>query len=805
VRGELDLIRVHGARVNNLKDVSVQIPKRRLTVFTGVSGSGKSSLVFGTIAAESQRLINETYSAFVQGFMPTLARPEVDLLEGLTAAIIVDQQRMGADTRSTVGTATDASAMLRVLFSRLGRPHIGPPNAFSFNVPAVRASGAITVERGGGKTVRTTFSRAGGMCPRCEGVGTASDIDLSQLFDDSKSLAEGAITIPGWTTESFFTVKTYTDSGILNPNKPIRRFDKTELHDFLYREPTKVKVNGVNLTYEGLVPRVQRSILSKDREAMQPHIRAFVDRAVTFRDCPDCGGTRLNDAARSSRIKGTNIADACAMQVSDLAEWASGLHEPSVAPLIAALQQTLASFEEIGLGYLSLDRRSGTLSGGEAQRVKMIRALGSSLTDVTYVFDEPTTGLHPHDIRRMNELLLRLRDKGNTVLVVEHEPATILVADHVVDLGPGAGAAGGTVCYEGPVEGLRASATVTGRHLGDSTPLKEKVRTATGTLPVRSATTHNLRNVDVDIPLGVLVVITGVAGSGKSSLVHGSLSEQPGAAGLGVVSIDQGWIRGSRRSNPATYTGLLDPVRSAYAKANGVKASLFSANSEGACPNCNGTGVIYTDLATMAGVATTCEECEGKRFQPSVLNYRLGGRDISEVLAMSVTDAQEFFGAGEAHTPAAHAILRRLAEVGLGYLILGQSLTTLSGGERQRLKLANQMAEKGGIYVLDEPTTGLHLADVEQLLGLLDRLVDSAKSVIVIEHHLGVMAHADWIIDLGPGAGHDGGLVVFEGTPAELVAARSTLTGEHLAAYLAETTGRRPSKAPVSRRSSRVS
>ncbi|MDX3855320.1 excinuclease ABC subunit UvrA [Streptomyces sp. AK02-01A] len=774
-----DLIRVHGARVNNLKDVSIEIPKRRLTVFTGISGSGKSSLVFGTIAAESQRLINETYSAFVQGFMPTLARPEVDVLEGLTTAIIVDQQRMGADARSTVGTATDANAMLRILFSRLGQPHIGSPNAFSFNVASVRASGAITIERGAAKTVKQTFTRTGGMCPRCEGRGTASDIDLTQLFDDSKSLSEGAITIPGYTSDGHWTVRIFTESGFLDPKKPIRDYTETELRDFLHREPTKVKINGINLTYEGLIPKVQRSFLAKDREAMQPHIRAFVDRAVTFTACPECGGTRLSEAARSSRIGGLNIADACAMQISDLAAWVGGLDEPSVAPLLATLRGTLDSFVEIGLGYLSLDRPSGTLSGGEAQRVKMIRHLGSSLTDTTYVFDEPTTGLHPHDIQRMNNLLLRLRDKGNTVLVVEHKPETIAIADHVVDLGPDAGTAGGTICFEGTVEGLRASGTLTGRHFDDRATLKEKVRTPTGTLEIRGATAHNLRGVDVDIPLGVLAVVTGVAGSGKSSLIHGSVSGRDG-----VVSVDQGAIRGSRRSNPATYTGLLDPIRKAFAKVNGVKPALFSANSEGACPNCNGAGVIYTDLAMMAGVAATCEECEGKRFEASVLDYHLGGRDISEVLAMSVTEAEEFFGAGEARTPAAHAILSRLADVGLGYLSLGQPLTTLSGGERQRLKLATHMAEKGGVYVLDEPTAGLHLADVEQLLGLLDRLVDSGKSVIVIEHHQAVMAHADWIIDLGPGAGHDGGLIVFEGTPADLVAARSTLTGEHLAAYI---------------------
>jgi excinuclease UvrABC ATPase subunit len=775
-----DLIRVTGARENNLKDVSVEIPKRRLTVFTGVSGSGKSSLVFDTIAAESQRLINETYSAFVQGFMPTQARPEVDVLEGLTTAIIVDQQRMGADARSTVGTATDANAMLRILFSRLGRPYLGPPSAFAFNVPSVRASGAITVERGDRKTVKATFNRTGGMCTGCEGRGAISDIDLTELFDDSKSLNEGAITVPGYTGGGWNS-RLYSASGFFDPDKPIRAFTKAELHDFLHHEPVRMKIAGINMTYEGLIPRIQKSMLAKDKESMQPHIRAFVDRAVTFTACAECGGTRLSEAARSSKISGINIAEACAMQISDLADWVRGLKEPSVEPLLAKLQQTLDSFAEIGLGYLALDRPSGTLSGGEAQRVKMIRHVGSSpLTDVTYVFDEPTAGLHPHDIQQMNDLLLRLRDKGNTVLVVEHEPKTIAMADHVIDLGPGAGSAGGTVCFEGSVDDLRASDTITGRHLGDRAALKEKVRTPAGALEIRGASEHNLRDVDVDIPLGVLVVVTGVAGSGKSSLVFGSIP-----AGAGVVRIDQSAIRGSRRSNPATYTGLLDPIRSAFAKANGVKPALFSANSEGACPNCNGAGVIYTDLAIMTSVATTCEVCEGKRFDASVLDYQLGGRDISEVLELSVTQAEEFFGTGEARTPAAHAILGRLADVGLGYLSLGQPLTTLSGGERQRLKLATHMAEKGGIYVLDEPTTGLHLADVEQLLGLLDRLVDAGKSVVVIEHHQGVMAHADWIIDLGPGAGHEGGLIVFEGTPADLVAARSTLTGEHLAAYVA--------------------
>ncbi|MGO1051817.1 ATP-binding cassette domain-containing protein [Crossiella sp. CA198] len=775
-----DLIRVHGARENNLKDVSVEIPKRRLTVFTGVSGSGKSSLVFSTIAAESQRMINETYSAFVQGFMPTLARPEVDVLDGLTTAIIVDQQRMGSDPRSTVGTATDANAMLRILFSRLGKPHIGSPQAFSFNVASISGAGAVTIERGG-QTLkeRRSFSVTGGMCPRCEGRGKVNDIDLTQLYDDSKSLAEGAFTIPGWKSDSHWTVRVYAASGFVDPDKPIRKYTKREMQDFLYKEATKIKIDGGNFTYEGLIPKIQKSFLAKDKEAMQPHIRAFVERAVTFTICPDCEGTRLSEGARSSKIKKINIAQACAMQISDLADWVRGLTEPSVAPLLGALRHTLDSFVEIGLGYLSLDRPSGTLSGGEAQRVKMIRHLGSSLTDVTYVFDEPTIGLHPHDIARMNSLLLRLRNKGNTVLVVEHKPETIAIADHVVDLGPGAGTAGGTVCFEGTVDGLRASGTVTGRHFDDRAALKQSVRTPTGQLEIRGATKHNLRKVDVDIPLGVLVVITGVAGSGKSSLIHGSMPTEEG-----VVSVDQTAIRGSRRSNPATYTGLLEPIRKAFAKANGVKPALFSANSEGACPNCNGAGVVYTDLGIMASMATTCEECEGKRFQAAVLDYHLGGKNISEVLAMPVTQAREFFSAGEAATPAAHAILDRLADVGLGYLSLGQPLTSLSGGERQRLKLATHMGDKGGVYVLDEPTTGLHLADVEHLLGLLDRLVEAGKSVIVVEHHQAVMAHADWIIDLGPGAGHDGGQIVFEGTPADLVAARSTVTGEHLAAYV---------------------
>ena len=774
-----DLIRVQGARENNLKDVTLELPKRRLTVFTGVSGSGKSSLVFGTIAAESQRLINETYSAFVQGFMPTLARPEVDRLEGLTTAIIVDQERMGANPRSTVGTATDANAMLRILFSRLGDPHVGPPTAFSFNVPTRRAGGVLRTEKGGRveKKVVKDAVYLGGMCPRCEGMGSVSDFDLTALYDETKSLSEGALTVPGFSMDGWYG-RIFSGAG-LPMDKPISAFTRKQLDKLLYGEPEKIKVEGVNLTYEGLIPKIQKSMLSKDVEAMQPHVRRFVERAITFDTCPECEGTRLTPEARSSRIAGKSIADLCSLQISDLAEWIRALDEPSVAPLLSGLRHLLDSFVEIGLGYLSLDRPAGTLSGGEAQRTKMIRHLGSSLTDVTYVFDEPTIGLHPHDIQRMNDLLLQLRDKGNTVLVVEHKPESIAIADHVVDLGPGAGTEGGTVCFEGTVDGLRESDTVTGRHLDDRATLKDEVRPATGALEVRGASTHNLQDVDVDIPLGLLCVLTGVAGSGKSSLITGSVADREG-----VVVIDQGAIKGSRRSNPATYTGALEPIRKAFAKANGVKPALFSSNSEGACPTCNGAGVIYTELGVMATVESPCEECEGRRFQAAVLEYTLGGKDISEVLAMSVAEAEDFFGDGEARTPAAHRILQRLEDVGLGYVKLGQPLTTLSGGERQRLKLAAQMAEKGEVYVLDEPTTGLHLADVEQLLGLLDRLVDTGKSVIVIEHHQAVMAHADWIIDLGPGAGHDGGRIVFEGTPADLVADRPTLTGEHLAAYV---------------------
>ncbi|SMO35252.1 excinuclease ABC, A subunit [Propioniciclava tarda] len=774
-----DMIRVQGARENNLKDVSVELPKRRLTVFTGVSGSGKSSLVFATIAAESQRMINETYPAFVQGFMPNLARPDVDHLEGITTAIIVDQERMGANVRSTVGTATDANAMLRVLFSKLAVPHIGSPQAFSFNVPSVTGSGMIKVAKAGReeKTAKT-YTVVGGMCPRCEGRGSVSDIDLTQLYDENLSLLDGAIKVPGYTADGWM-VRAFAQSGFYPADQPIRTFTPRQLDDFLYKAPTKVKIETINVTYEGLVPKITKSMLSKDAESLQPHIRAFVEKLATFQTCPECQGTRLAEGARTARIDGVSIADACAMQISDLAAWVKTLDAPEAGPLLANLSALLDSFVEIGLGYLSLSRPAGTLSGGEAQRTKMIRHLGSSLTDVTYVFDEPTIGLHPHDIARMNDLLLSLRDKGNTVLVVEHKPEVIAIADHVVDLGPGAGTHGGQICFEGSVADLRASDTLTGRHFDDRSRLKSEVRTPTGTLGVRGASTNNLVDVDVDIPLGVLVVVTGVAGSGKSSLVHGSL---PGSAG--VVSIDQGAIKGSSRSNPATYTGMLDSIRTAFAKANGVKPALFSANSEGACPACNGAGVITTDLSFIESVQTRCEECEGKRFQASVLEYKLNGKSITDVFAMSVAEAHEFFGAGASKVPAASAILGRLSDVGLGYITLGQPLNTLSGGERQRLKLATQMAAQGGIYVLDEPTAGLHLADVEQLLGLLDRLVDSGKSVIVVEHHQAVMAHADWIIDLGPGAGHDGGRIVFEGTPADLVKARSTLTGQHLASYV---------------------
>ncbi|WP_329037763.1 excinuclease ABC subunit UvrA [Streptomyces sp. NBC_01725] len=743
-----NVIQVRGARENNLREVSLDIPKRRLTVFTGVSGSGKSSLVFGTIAAESQRLINETYTAFIQSFMPSMGRPDVDSLHNLSAAIVVDQERMGANSRSTVGTATDAYTMLRIIFSRLGTPHIGTSTAFSFNA-------------------------AEGMCAECEGIGQVSKIDIDQLVNRELSLNEGAITVPGFQVDAWYW-QIMVASGFYNPDKKLKDFTPEEWEVFLHRTATKVKVGSNNMTYEGLVTKVNRTILVKDRDSMQAPVRAFVDRAVVFAECPSCGGSRLSAAALSSKVNGVNIAECSAMQISDLAEYVRKIDDAGVAPLLGNLRDLLESLVEIGLGYLSLDRVSSSLSGGEAQRVKMVRHLGSSLTDATYIFDEPTIGLHPHDIRRMNDLLLRLRDKGNTVLVVEHKPEVIAIADHVVDLGPGAGTAGGQICYTGDVAGLRASGTLTGRHLEHRARLRESVREPDGQLSIEGADLHNLKNVSVDIPTGVLSVITGVAGSGKSSLIHGYLSNRDG-----VVVADQSPIRGSRRSNPATYTGLLSPIRTAFAKANGVKAALFSANSEGACPNCNGLGLVYTDLAMMAGVASVCEECEGKRFTPQVLTYRLNGKNISEVLSMSVAEAYDYFPGGQAH-----AILGRLNDVGLSYLRLGQPLNTLSGGERQRLKLAIQMAEKSSVYILDEPTTGLHMADVDKLLALLDRLVDAGNTVIVIEHHQAVMAHADWLVDLGPGGGHDGGQVVFTGTPADLVAHSDTVTARHLREYV---------------------
>ncbi|GAA2529902.1 ATP-binding cassette domain-containing protein [Rarobacter incanus] len=773
-----DHIRVVGARENNLRNVAVSIPKRRLTVFTGVSGSGKSSLVFDTIAAESQRLINETYSAFLQGFMGASARPDVDVLEGLTTAIVVDQERMGANARSTVGTATDAGALLRIVFSRLGTPHIGPPNAFSFNVASVSGQGAVTVEKGtkATKEVRR-FQILGGMCPRCEGMGTVNDIDLTQIFDENKSLSQGAITVPNYTQDGWY-VRQYMESGLLDPDKAIKDYSPKELDNFLYHAPTKLRIGGMNLTYEGLIPKITKSYLSKDLDAVQPHIRAFVERAVVFKQCPDCGGSRLSEAARSVKVAGLNIAQVCAMPITDVADWLRTVQDRAAAPLIDALQALLDSFVRIGLGYLSLDRASGTLSGGEAQRTKVVRHLGSALTDITYVFDEPTVGLHPHDIERMNEVLLQLRDKGNTVLVVEHKPETIAIADHIVDIGPGAGTAGGQICFEGTVAELRASDTLTGRHFGDRASIKEEFRVPAGNIAVRGADLHNLRGVDVDIPLGVLTVITGVAGSGKSSLIEGYVAGRDG-----VEWVDQSAIKGSRRSNPATYTGLLEPVRKAFAKANAVKPALFSANSSGACPACKGAGVIFQDLGIVATTATVCEACEGRRFDPSVLEYKFGGKDIAQVLEMPVAQAVEFFG-GEGKLAAAHAIASRLERVGLGYVSLGQPLTTLSGGERQRLKLATHLGAKGGTLILDEPTTGLHLADVDALLALLDGLIGEGKSLIVIEHHQAVMAHADWIIDLGPGAGADGGSVVFSGTPRDMVRERATLTAKHLADYV---------------------
>ena len=781
-----NLIRVSGARENNLKNLSVEIPKRRLTVFTGVSGSGKSSLVFHTIAAESQRMINETYSAFVQGFMPAMARPEVDVLEGLTTAILVDQERIGANPRSTVGTVSDINAKLRTLFARLAEPNLGSTNAYSFNVATLSGKGAVSIDKGEGKQVeRRSFSVNGGMCPLCEGMGTATDISIAEVVDESKSLNDGAITVPGYKPGGW-SVRMFSESGYFDPDKTIADFDEKERHYLLYAEGEKVRINGTNITFDGLIPRIQRSFLSKDRDSMQKHIREFVDRAVVFTTCPDCEGTRLNAAARSSLIAGRSIADVCALQMSDITEWLDQITPGAASVLLESLRADVRAFNDIGLGYLSLDRSAGTLSGGEAQRIKLVRHLGSSLTDVTYVFDEPTIGLHPHDIRAMNDLLLALRDKGNTVLVVEHKPETILIADHIVDLGPGAGSDGGEVTFTGTVDGLRESDTLTGRHLGYTAALKDTVRESAGALEIRGAGSHNLRDVDVDVPLGVLTVVSGVAGSGKSSLIEGSLRGREG-----VVMIDQTPIKGSRRSNPATYTGMLEPIRKAFAKANEVKPALFSANSEGACPVCNGAGIIYSDMALMGGVSAPCDECEGKGFQAEVLDFTLGGLNIRDVLDLPVNSAITHFSAGESRIPAVVKILGVLAEVGLGYVSLGQPLTTLSGGERQRLKLAVHLSAKAAdaaqVIILDEPTTGLHLADVENLLRLLDGLVDSGRTVVVIEHHQAVMAHADHIIDLGPGAGHDGGSIVFEGSPAELVAGVKTngsLTAEHLAAYV---------------------
>ena len=771
-----DFIRVRGARENNLKDISVEIPKRRLTVFTGVSGSGKSSLVFGTVAAESRRLIDETYSTFIQGFMPNLPRPDVDVLEGLTTAILVDQERIGANPRSTLGTVTDANAMLRSLFSRLGQPYIGGPTAFSFNIPTTKVGG-VSVTEGGKKNVVRNQIYLGGMCPECEGRGTVSTLDLTAIVDESKSLNDGAILVPGYTADGWM-VAAFKD--IVPPDVPVGTLSEEQRQDLLYAEPHKRKVNNINLTVEGLIPKIRKSMFSKDPESLQPHIKAFVERAAVFGECPLCHGTRLNESARTSKIKGMDIGDVSQMQVSDLAAWVRTIDDPGVAPLIATLLHLLDALTEIGLGYLSLDRPSGTLSGGEAQRTKMVRHLGSALTDVTYVFDEPTIGLHPHDIAQMNKLLLELRDKGNTVLVVEHKPETIAIADHVVDMGPAAGSGGGEVVFEGTFDELRTADTPTGRHLAYRAQLKDHVRTAAGAIEIRGASSHNLHDVDVDIPTGVLTVVTGVAGSGKSSLIHGSLARRDG-----VATVDQTPIKGSRRSNPATYTGLLEPIRKTFAKACGVKPALFSANSEGACPTCNGAGVIITELGFMDTVSTPCEDCGGKRFQASVLEYRVDGLNIADVFDLPVSEAYAFFSSGDAKTPAAAAILGRLEDVGLGYLRLGQPLNTLSGGERQRVKLAMNMASSDAdVIILDEPTTGLHLADVANLLTLLDRLVDAGRTVIVIEHHQAVMAHADWIIDLGPGAGHDGGRVVYEGTPADLVASRLTITGEHLATYV---------------------
>ncbi len=738
-----DVIEVRGARQNNLVGVDLDIPKRMLVVFTGSSGSGKSSLVFGTIAAESQRLINETYTAFLQSLMPALPRPDVDRLSGLNAAIVVDQERMGANSRSTVGTATDAWSMLRALFAAVGSPQVPGPAALSFNDTS-------------------------GMCPACEGIGTLATIDVDAVLDRALSLASGAITFPNFAVGSLFW-QIFADSGYFDVDEPLTRWSQADLDQLLTGTGGKVGTGSYKMAYEGLLDKIRRLYLSKDRDALQPHVRRAVDAAATVIACPDCGGTRLNERARGCLVAGRTIAECNAMQVDDLAVWVRGLTAAGIAPMVAGLASTLDNLIEIGLAYLSLDRQTGTLSGGEAQRVKMVRHLESSLTEMTYVFDEPTGGLHAHDTARMIRLLQRLRDKGNTVLVVEHDPDVICAADHVVDLGPGAGSDGGQVVYQGDVAGLRRSGTVTGEHLDVRQPIRADPRQATGYLRVEDATANNLRAVTVDVPLGVLTVVTGVAGSGKSSL----LSSLPRSADL--VFMDQTPIKGSRRSNPATYSGVLDPIRDAFAKANDVRAALFSANSEGACPACSGLGVTYTDLAYMPGVATPCEACEGRRFTADVLAHRLRGADICEVLAMTIDQAATFFT-----EKSVRPTLRSLVDAGIGYVRLGQPMTSLSGGERQRLRLGIEMGRSARTYVLDEPTSGLHLADVDHLVGLLDRIVEAGGTVIVIEHNLDVVARADWVIDLGPGAGHDGGRVVYQGPPAGLPTDGTSLTGHHL-------------------------
>ncbi|MDO4258593.1 MAG: excinuclease ABC subunit UvrA [Actinomycetaceae bacterium] len=779
-----DLIRVRGARQNNLKNVSVDLPKRQLTVFTGLSGSGKSSLVYDTIAAEAQRALNETHSAFVQGFLPTPPRPDADEISGITAAISVSQEPLGANPRSTVGTATDIDAKLRVLFSRCATPHIGGPQAFSFNVPSVTGAGAVTVTKGERKLAqKKSFSIVGGMCPKCEGRGEVSDLNLDEIVDMDRSIDDGAILVPGYKVGGW-SVRQYSESGFFPSDKPLRSLNKRQLETFLYGEQTKVVVSDINITYEGLIPRLRKSIFSKDIDAVQPHIRAFIERAATFAQCPDCEGTRLAESARSAKLQGLSIAEANAMEVRDLLEWVRSLDIPDAAPVLGALTADLGAMVHLGLGYLSLGRAAGSLSGGEAQRVRMVRHLGSALSDVTYIFDEPTTGLHAHDIAQMNELLLGLRDKGNTVLVVEHDPATIAIADHIVDMGPAAGNGGGEVVYEGDKEGLAASDTLTGRYLSRQARIKDKVRTPKGVLEIRGASSHNLKDISVDIPLGCLCVITGVAGSGKSSLIPGSLPPQSEA-----LIVDQTPIKGSSRSNAATWTGMLDPIRKAFAKAHGVSAALFSANSEGACPHCSGSGKIRTEFGFMETVETVCEVCEGRRFDDSIRQYTLGGLDIVDVLALSAQAVVDYFSSAESKIPAAKKICEAMTRVGLGYLTLGQPLSTLSGGERQRLRLAAHLGDaQAQTFILDEPTTGLHVADVDHLLSLLDYLVDHGKSVIVVEHDLSVIAHADWIIDIGPGAGSDGGEIVFHGTPADLIqqtrAGRGTLTGKHLALHI---------------------